>query len=138
MSTTDIGAVAKGLATAAATITSPQLNALHYVPKTITHPMFCAGERTCEFDGAMHRGLDEWLIEGRLYAAPYDDPRTAAELLDKFLAPVGATSLKTAIEADKTLGGACGALRVERIKGYAVYTVGTAQYIGARLDIRVW
>jgi hypothetical protein len=36
------------------------------------------------------------------------------------------------------LGGVCAALRVERIKGYAIYTVGSYSCLGARFDVRVW
>jgi len=137
---TDLTAVRKALAAAAATIAGPpKLRGQHYVPTgTVATPLFAVGEMETDFDQAMHRGVDEWLFQGRLYAAPVADGRAASELLDKYLAPLSAMSIKTAIEVDRTLGGACATLRVERIHGYAVYTIGTDSYIGARFDIRVW
>lgn len=139
---TDIGAVARALATAVQTNVTgaaKKLTGLRYIPRKITAaPLFAVGERTTDYDGAMHRGLDEWLLDGRLYAGSMDNADTATDLLDQFLAPVGSTSVKTAIEADKTLGGTCSALRVERIRSYAVFVVADVPWIGARFDIRVW
>lgn len=133
---TDLTAARKGLAAAAAAVTG--LRTQHFAPmNNVSPPLFAVGECTNEFDLVMHRGADEWLFECRLYAANIDDPRTATEKLDTFLNP-GAGSIKAALEADRTLGGVVAALRVERIKGYAIYTVGTASFIGARFDVRVW
>jgi hypothetical protein len=137
---TDLTAVRKALAAAAQTIAGPpKLRAQHYAPTgVINTPLFAVGEMSNDFDQAMARGVDEWLFTGRLYAAPQGDGRAASELLDKYLAPLSAMSIKKALEVDRTLGGTCATLRVERIHGYAVYTIGQDAYIGARFDIRVW
>ncbi len=139
-SLTDITAVRTALAAAAGTITGPPaLRVQHWpVVGTISTPAFAVHDMITDFDLAMGRGADDWLFECRLYAANLGDGRTASDLLDRFLAPKSAMSIKTAIEVDRTLGGNCSALRVERIHGYAVYTVGADSYLGARFDVRVY
>ena len=59
----------------------------------------------------MHRGLDYYrgyvlIVLGRM------DERAAQGRLDAYVAPSGAQSVKAALEADPTLGGACQTLRV--------------------------
>jgi hypothetical protein len=135
----DIAAIRTAMANAVGAIAGMQ----HWpiVPGSIVAPAFAAGEVTIDYDrtfkGGQAAGLTEMLVKGRLYAATADTP-TGQATLDSFLTPSGALSVKAAIEADLTLAGTVRTLRVERVHGYAVYSVGGTDYYGAQFDVRVW
>jgi len=63
--------------------------------------------------------------------------RAQAEL-DAYLAPTGANSIKAAIEAEQTLGGACDDLRVRRYYDYTGHIYAGTQYLGVKLECEVW
>lgn len=63
------------------------------------------------YDQAMGRGLDEWWFVVRGFVADAMDV-AAQKRRDVWLASSGTGSVKAAIEADRTLGGACSACRV--------------------------
>lgn len=132
----DIAAIRQALANAVGTIAGVQVHPS--VPDSITAPAFGAGEVEIDYDQTFHGGLTVLLCKGRLYhsrAAGADSDQPA---MDAYLMPAGPTSIKAAIEADRTLGGVCQALRVERLHGYATYQVGGVDYLGAEFDVRVW
>lgn len=141
--------VAEALATAAKNVTytpaigqaAAALTAHGFALESLgTLPCFEVGEFDIEFDktfGAPGQRLSEVLVTCRVYASRADD-RSGHTVLKQLLKAAGATSVKAAIEADRTLGGLVEALRVERVKGYGVYEVAGANYYGARFDVRVW
>ena len=70
-----------------------------------------------QYDKAFGRGLDQLTIVVRLTVTVTLD--IAAQIkLDEYLAPSGAASVKTLIEAEPTLGGKVQDLRVESASGY--------------------
>ena len=64
-----------------------------------------------EYDRAFARGLDEWTFTVQAFVALNADIGPQ-KLLDTLCAPTGAGSVKAALEADRTLGGAVQTLRV--------------------------
>lgn len=81
-------------------------------------------------------GMVEQLHECGIYVQRGEDDRKA---LLSFLAPSGATSIPQAIQADRTLGGACRTLVVKNYTGlYRLYTIGSTEYLGVVLNVRVW
>jgi hypothetical protein len=64
-----------------------------------------------EFDSTMARGCDSIEFTVTLVVARADD-RSAQNKLETYLAGTGATSVKTAVESDVTLGGAAFDARV--------------------------
>jgi hypothetical protein len=102
-------AVRAGLATALDTIAG--LRVFDHVPDSLAPPAAVIEPVEVVFDEAMVRGLDLYrafvlVIVGRM------SERSASDRLDAYLAGSGASSVKAAIEADKTLGGACDTLQV--------------------------
>jgi hypothetical protein len=91
------------------------------------------------FDQSMGRGLDEWWFLVRGFVAQTTDVGSQ-QLRDKFLNPSGELSLKAALEADRTLGGACQACRVVRAVprtfGRAAGE-GSVTYTGAEWRVRI-
>lgn len=101
----------------------------------VTVPAAMVGEVEVDYDRTFGRGLDEMLFKIRVYASRASD-RGGMERIDGYLE--GAASVKSALEADVTLGGACSTLRVERVEGYGVYEVANTAYVGAEFIVRVW
>jgi hypothetical protein len=63
------------------------------------------------------------------------DDRAAQNNLDQYL--VGATSIKTAVEGDRTLGGKADTCRVTELREYGVIPVGDTLYLGAHFAVEV-
>lgn len=134
----NVAGVRQAIADAAASI--PGLRGMAFLRDSIEPPVFVSGEVTLDFDRTFRNGgagLVEALITGRLYISRSDD-RSGQDRLDSYLLPTGDLSIMAAIEADKTLGGNCKVLHVERVHGYGIYDVGGTSYLGAQFDIRVW
>lgn len=131
----DIEAIQAGLGAAANGVAG--LRGYPQLPGAIQPPVFAP----VEFELSYHqtfggRGLTELTFTCGVYAPNSDAGR---KLLVGYLAETGAGSVPAAIEADKTLGGACKTLVVLRVRGaYRLYTVGDTDYLGAMIDVRVW
>lgn len=69
------------------------------------------------YDQTMARGYDQWTLLVQAFVGSVASQATQ-EALDAMLAPAGASSVKQAIESDKTLGGAAADLRVTSSTGY--------------------
>src|SRR5262245_3774708 len=69
------------------------------------------------YDGAMQRGLDLLTFTVQAFAAISTDV-DSQKFLDQLLDPKGARSVKTALEADGTLGGLSDDLHVTENSGY--------------------
>lgn len=65
-----------------------------------------------DYDQAMRRGLDGLTFTIRAIV-PANDDVSMQKLLDDLVAPASGSSLKSAVEADRTLGGIVDDLRVE-------------------------
>jgi hypothetical protein len=131
----DVSAVRSGIDTRLATITGLRHTA--FMPDKITPPMAVVGDVEIDFDLTMQRGFDSIEVKVRVYASRASD-RAGQSVLDGYLKGTGATSIKTAIEGDRTLGGAAQTLKVSRVDGYGVYTVAETQYLGAEFTVTVY
>lgn len=96
------------------------------------------GPDMTEYDLAMARGLDRWLIVVRALAgSPLDLAKH--KRLDGWLAPSGGESIKTAIETDKTLGGLVQNARVVSSTGYREYTLGNGiKVLGCDFTVEIF
>lgn len=63
--------------------------------------------------------------------------RAAYERLSEFLAPTGVRSIRAAIEADRTLGGVCQTLLVQRADNIRMISQGDADYLAADISLLV-
>lgn len=106
-----------------------------FVPDSATEPHFYAGEITELFDQTFGGMVDVEVICRLLVARSDDDNRQAQ--LKRYMARTGPTSIKAAIEADPTLGGACHDLHIKRVQGHRLYKVGESTYYGAEWPVRV-
>lgn len=91
--------------------------------------------RTVNYDFVYKRGADRWSFTVILFVSRTED-RTAQERLGQFLNPTGATSVKTAIEADGTLGGKADSTRVTQATT-GIFTVEGIDYFGSEFTVDV-
>jgi hypothetical protein len=130
-----ITALRSGLATQLATI--PGLRTTTETPDTISPPIAIINVANVNYDRAFQRGLDEYnfvvtVIVGRV------GERSAQRLLDSYVSPVGASSVKLAVELDRTLGGICDSLRVTDMRNYGSLVIGEITYLAAEFNVVVY
>lgn len=130
-----ISELRNGIATNLATI--PGLRTFAYVPDEPKPPIAVVMPDTVEFDTAFARGLDTYNFIVQLLVTSASD-RAAQSNIDAYLDPSGTSSIKAAIERDKTLGGKAQTLRVETIRNYRRVDVNENQYISAEFTITVY
>ncbi len=95
------------------------------------------GPEEVQYDQAMARGLDEWTLVVQAFSGSPSD-RAAQELLDGWYVPNGSTSVKSAIETDRTLGGIIEDLQVVRASGYRIYNLpNRTEALGAEFFVRI-
>jgi hypothetical protein len=89
------------------------------------------------YDRTFQRGLDEYnfvitVIVGRV------GERSAQRLLDSYVSTTGTSSVKLAIELDRTLGGKCDSLRVTDMRNYGSIVIGEITYLAAEFNVVVF
>lgn len=125
-----------GIATNLATIAGLRTSAT--VPDSVNPPIAVVMPNTITYDTAFARtGGDEYeflvmVIVGRV------DERTAQTRLDGYCSGTGASSVKAAIESDKTLGGKAFSLRVTSLRNYNQVTVGDVTYLSGEFVVQVY
>lgn len=124
-----------GIATNLGSITG--LRTAATMPDQPNPPIAIVMPQSVSYDTAFGRGLDTYefvvlVIVGRV------DERTAQNLLDGYCNPTGATSIKTAIESDRTLGGEVNDLRVTDMRNYSSIPVGEVTYLAAEFVVSVY
>jgi len=130
----DVEAVFAGLSQAASTITGLRCNP--FVPDSIAVPAFFPAEVDIDFDQAFAGGMDRFVITCRVMASRADD-RTGQAKLKGYLARVGPQSIRAALSADRSLGGVCDSLHVQRASGYGQYEHAGTIYYGAEFTVLV-
>lgn len=126
--------VRAGLATALETITG--LRAFEYVPDSLSPPAAVVEPLEVTFHAAMQNGLTEYrafilVIVGRM------SDRSSQTRLDGYLATTGASSVRAALEADRTLAGACSTLEVVNALPQEVVVSGV-DMIAYRYEVSVY
>ena len=81
------------------------------IPDLPQPPAAIVGQLDFTFDLNNSRGLDQANLDVYVIVQRFSE-RAGQDKLDGYLAGTGATSIKAAIEGDRTLGGACQTLRV--------------------------
>lgn len=126
-----------GLAARVATISG--LLAYDTIPATAQAPCVLVQLMGADYDLAMADGgmvarFDLVLLACQVGTA-YDVAQAA---VDQYLDATGALSIKAAVEADVTLGGAAYTSRVTGWADYGTIVVGGTEYMGARLSVEAW
>jgi hypothetical protein len=122
----------EGIAKNLRTITG--LRAVATVPDNPTPPIVVIYPQNIEFDDSFNRGLQTYsfrvvVIVGRA------DERSAQNRLDSFVASTGLTSIKLAIESDKTLSGKAFDTRVVAMTNYGSIDISEVTYLSAEFTV---
>jgi len=130
-----ISTIRTALAANLATITGLRTAAV--VPDDPMPPVAVVIPSRVSWDTAFARGLDTYeftvlVIVGRV------NERTAQNNLDAYCQATGAQSVKTAIERDKTLGGAAQSLRVTEMRNYNAIQIAENTYLSAEFAVTVY
>lgn len=126
--------VAAGLQARLATISG--LRAYSYQPEQLNPPFAFPVLQQIEYHRAMQGGnvVMTWgvtAVTGR-----WTD-RTAHALLDGYLSYSGTSSIRAAIEADRTLGGACNTLILGQAANITALTVADADFLQVQFTVVV-
>lgn len=128
--------IREGLAGRLGTIAGWQVSA--WMLSSPTPPCMYVVPGETSYDLAMQRGLDGQ--EMRIVALAGLSSEIGAQLkLDELLAKSGATSLKAAVEGDRTLAGVVSDLLVTGASGYRTYAQpGGQAYLGCEWAVTVY
>lgn len=113
-----VAQIRSGLQTRLATITDLQV--MPYALSNPSPPAAYIFPAETQYDQTFNRGTDLWTFTVQIVVSAQVDTGSQIQL-DAFLAPSGSGSVKTAIEADKTLGGVVQTLHVSSVSGYRFY-----------------
>ncbi len=133
--TVTVGALRAGLAANLATITGLRATAIQ--PDNPIPPQAIVFPTSITFDRTFKRGLDEYTFTVTLIGTRAD-ARNGESIMDGYCAPTGAGSIKTAIESDRTLGGAAQTLHVTELSAYGSTSIGDTLYLTADFTVIVY
>lgn len=126
--------IRSGLATNLGTISS--IRTYTEIPDNPVMPCAIIALESVEYDRTFGRGETEYTFTVRLIVARVTE-RRAQQKLDEFI-DAGARSVKTAIESDRTLGGAAFDAVVERLNNIDAVTIGSTDYLAADFAVTVY
>ncbi len=126
--------VRDGLKTRLQTITG--LRAYDLIPDTVVPPCAVVGQLDFTFDINNARGLDQAQVDVLVIVQRFSE-RAGQDKLDAYLAGSGSSSIKTAIEGDRTLGGTVNTLRVTGAEA-GTYDSQGVTFLSYRYRITMW
>ena len=121
-----------GLATNLATISGLRTAAL--MPDNPNPPIAIVVPSSVSFDDTFQRGMQTYSFTVLVVVGRADE-RTAQNKLDAYCASTGASSIKLAVESDKTLGGKAFDLRVTELRNYGQIVIGEVTYLSAEFTV---
>lgn len=130
-----IAAIQSGLAANIATISGLRTSA--FVPDNPNPPIAIPVPNAIEYDQAFAQGLHRYDYDILIIASRASE-RGAQSTLDAYCDPTGASSVKAAIERDRTLAGAAQTLKVSRRVDIKYLQIGETTYLAATLAVEVY
>jgi hypothetical protein len=134
-STTTVSQIKTGLAANLATVSG--LRAYAYQPDNVNTPFAWPLLDSIQYNGAMGGGLITHKFTVSVVVGRSAE-RTAQTLLDGYLSYKGATSIRQAIESDRTLGGVVQDLIVESANNISTLEANDATYLAIDFVVTVY
>ncbi len=124
-------AIATNLATISGLRTSPEMPDNPNPPIALIRPV------SIDYNQSMAKGLTRYsfaviVVVGRA------EERTAQRSLDGYCSSTGASSIKNAVESDKTLGGKAYDCRVTEMRNYTPIQLNEGTYLAAEFAVDVF
>jgi len=117
--------------------TVPNLRVADHLPEQVTPPMAMVLLQSVTFHGAMGGGLSDWEFVVSCVAGRMGE-RSAQMQIDSWLSYDDSQSIRSAIEADMTLGGAASTLVVADAVGIKPLVIGDASYLNVEFTVHVY
>ena len=121
-----------GIATNLATISGLRTTAV--MPDNPNPPIAIIQPDSINFDNTFQRGMQTYTFTVIVLVGRVAE-RSAQNAIDAFCSSTGSSSIKRAIESDKTLGGKAFDLRVTDMRAYASIAVGEVNYLAAEFIV---
>ena len=124
-------AIATNLGTITGLRTSPEM------PDNPNPPIALVRPTSIDYNQAFAKGMTQYsfsvvVIVGRA------DERTAQRTLDAYCSSTGTSSIKNAVESDKTLGGNAYDCRVSEMRNYTPIQMNDGTYLAAEFAVEVY
>ena len=124
-----------GLATRCATISGLRTSAT--MPEQPQPPVAIVQPETVQYDLNARNGLTQYNMIVTVVVSRAD-ARSAQNKVDEFVAPTGSSSIKAAIEGDRTVGGKVNTLRVVSVSNYTMLDTLEVPYLGVDFSVEVF
>lgn len=124
-----------GIATNCGTVNGLRTSAI--IPEDPKPPVAVVTFDRVDYDTAFGRGLDTYIFRVVLVVGRVDT-RGAQQALDGFLSGSGSTSLKQAIESDRSLGGKANDLRVTAGENIREVVINEGTYLASDFVVTVY
>jgi hypothetical protein len=124
-----------GIATNLATITGLRTSA--FMPDNPNPPIAVVMPSSISYDDTFNRGMQTYVFNVLVIVGRVDE-RTAQSNLDAFVSGTGTSSVKRAIEVDKTLGGKAFDTRVTEMRNYGQLSIQDILYLTGEFTVLVY
>jgi hypothetical protein len=124
-----------GIATNLATITG--LRTSSFMPDNPNPPIAVVMPSSISYDDVFKRGMQTYIFNVLVIVGRVDE-RTAQSNLDGFVSSTGSSSVKRAIEVDKTLGGKAFDTRVTEMRNYGQLSIQDILYLTGEFTVLVY
>jgi hypothetical protein len=120
-----------GIATNLATISG--LRTTGYIPGQVNPPYAIVSPDSIEYHKAFANGVSSYSFTITVVVGQADS-RTAQATLDAYCSPTGSSSIKSAVESNRTLSGKAYDLIVSDMRNYGSTTIGETTYLAAEFN----
>lgn len=127
-----ISSIRSGLATRLGTISGLRTSAT--MPDNPNPPIAVVMPSSVSYDDTFRKGMQTYVFNVLVIVGRVDE-RTAQNNLDAYVSSTGNSSIKLAIEGDKTLGGVVFDTRVSEMRNYGQLPVGEVTYLTAEFTV---
>lgn len=131
---TTLTQIRTGIATNLATI--PGLRTAAVIPQMINPPVAIISPDGIEYHKSFANGINTYNFTITVIVGQADS-RTAQNLIDDYCSPTGASSIRVAIESNRTLSGQVFDLIVSDMRNYGSTTIGETTYLAAEFTCAV-
>ena len=114
----------------------PGLRVSSFIPDNPNPPMAIVSPQNIEYHKAFKNGFSTYNFVISVFVGRVSD-RVSQANLDAYCAPSGPSSIKSAIESDRTLSGRCFDLIVSDMRNYGSVIIGDNTYLTAEFDCAV-
>jgi hypothetical protein len=104
------------------------------VPDNPSPPIAIVLPQSVSYDDTFQRGMNTYTFSVLVIVNRVSE-RTAQNSLDAYISGTGSSSIKRAVEVDKTLNGKAFDVRVSELRNYGDITIGEINYLSAEFVV---